>query len=542
NLAVAARGTPVPPTPAAPGSAYSPGAPSASGSLAPLPVSPAAPPRALRRQLQGELDWIILKCLEKDRDRRYHTAQELAQDIGRHLANQPVLAGPPSISYRVSKFVRRHRGPLGAGALVVLALVVGLALAIQGYIRANLERDSAARAVKFLQEIITSSDPNKGLQAGVTIREALDLASIRLDRGALKGDAGVEATIRRTLGSTYMAMGLYEKAAPHLEQALILFPRVFGERSMEAGEVWNDLGELKRQLGDYPAANIAYLRAMEIQRPFPPSISKAQTLNNLGLLRQAQGRFEEAVDLQQQALDIRITVSGHVNHEVATSYQNLGSVLVSMGRLAEAEDRFRECLNMRINLLTPHHFRVANTQLSLAILLGERGELNEAESLATRAIAVTEKTLGPAHAQMGRGLGCLGRIRELQGRLDEAGELFQRSLDVRRQALPAGHPEIAVSLYNLGNYLVQRKQFDKAEPALREALQIRMAKLNPGHPQIEITASVLGESLVGLGKLDEARKLLAGSLAALKSNPYSTEIERSKAADRLTQLAHTPEP
>jgi len=496
----------------------------------------AATPRTLRRQLQGELDWIILKCLEKDRDRRYHTAHELAQDIQRFLENRPVTAGPPSVTYRVKKFALRHRMPIGAGAIVVLALIAGLTLAVLGTIRANTQADSASRAVKFLQDIIASSDPNRGEAAGTTVHEALDLASARLSDGSLKRHPGVEATIRRTLGSTYMAMGLYDKAAPHLEQAVALYRLVNGDTAPETAQAWNDLGELRRQLGDYAAAEPAYARALLIQSRHPPSIAAAQTLNNMGLLKQTQGKFEEAESLQRRSLNMRISVVGSNDQEVATSYNNLASLCVSMGQLEEAERLYRQALDMRLLLLGSEHWRVASTQISLSRLLTDRGEVLDAERLALSAVAVMEKSLGSSHAQTGRAVASLGRVRQMQGRLDEAGALFRRGLEIRRGALPVGHPEIAAALYDLGAYLVHIRSFAPAEVELREALEIRKQKLSPGHHLIAITESLLGEAMLGLGRLDEAEKLITDAHAEITSNPYSVPVERRKATDRLLIL------
>lgn len=493
-------------------------------------------PRLLRRQIQGDLDWIVLKCLDKDRDRRYHTAQELAEDVRRYLERQPVIAGPPSVAYRLKKLASRHRGPLTAAALIVLALVVGLALAIHGLVRANIESDSADRTVRFLQQIITSSDPNKGQQAGMTIREALDLASDRLEHGALKAHPEVEASIRRTLGSTYLAMGLYDKATRHLEQSVALHRIAFGENSEQIALAWNDLGELKRQLSDYDAADAAYSQALRIQRG-SSSVPAAQTLNNLGLLRQSQGRFEEAEDLQRRSLAMRIAVVGKDNQEVATSYNNLGSLCASMGRPDEAETLYRTCLEMRLGLLGSEHWRVANTEISLAQLLTDRGELTEAETLAVHALNATETALGAAHTQMGRALTCLGRIRAAQDRIDEARSLLTRGVEVRRAALPPGHPEIAHSLYDLGAFHIKLGEFAAAEAALREAFEIRAVKATPRHPSLPITQSLLGEAVLGAGRISDAERLLTDAYDQLHRNPYCTPNERRKAATRLVLLA-----
>ena len=494
-------------------------------------------PHALARQLRGDLDWIILRCLEKERSRRYQTAHELALDIRRHLHNEPVVAGPPGVSYRLRKFARRRRGPLIAGSVVALALVVGLAFATYGLVRARQQRNMAVMALKFVEDIIAAPDPNRGQDAGITIVEVLDLAAARLDHGGLERHVEARARIRRFLGSTYLAMGLHEKAAPQLAHSLELAQRAFGPASVEAAMAWNDMGELYRVSGDFDRAEKAYLEAARIQRRLPRSMSTAQTLNNLGLLKQTQGKFDEALKLQREALDMRLALFGAMDSEVATSYNNLGALCMSMGRPSAAEDYYRRALDLREKLLDPGHWRTANTRINLARVLVDRGETRESEKLATIALEDTKRALGDTHMQVGRALLCLGLVRQTQGRFSEAEELLTESVAIQRTAMPEGHHEIAHSLAGLGGLLIRMKRFDDAEPVLRECLAIRRAKFAPDHPVVGIGASLLGEALLGRGHLDEAEPLLVEGERILTTNAYVAPSQRRDALLRLAALA-----
>ena len=102
-------------------------------------------PRKLMALLRGELDWVVMKCLEKHRERRYETANGLARDIQRYLADEPVEARPPSAGYRLSKFLKRHKGPVLAASLVLLVLVLGIVGTTFGLIRADFRRVEAER-------------------------------------------------------------------------------------------------------------------------------------------------------------------------------------------------------------------------------------------------------------------------------------------------------------------------------------------------------------------------------------------------------------
>ena len=207
------------------------------------PAGPRPDAAGLVRELRGDLDWITLRALEKDRTRRYGSAAELAADVRRHLDHLPVLAGPPSAAYRTRKFVRRHRvGVTVAATLAALLFAFATPTAIQAQ-RIALKRDranqeaSVAKAVnEFLQNDLlaqasasTQARPDTRPDPDLTVRTALDRAASRVEDKFGKQPA-VEASIRHTIGTTYHELGLYADAERHLERALDLRRHTFGER------------------------------------------------------------------------------------------------------------------------------------------------------------------------------------------------------------------------------------------------------------------------------------------------------------------------
>jgi tetratricopeptide (TPR) repeat protein len=396
----------------------------------------------------------------------------------------------------------------------------------------------ALMALEFVADVVAAPDPNRGNSAGITVAEALDNASARLDAGDLGSSLEAQARIRRMLGSTYMAMGLYDKARPQLERSLDLAQRAFGASSEQAGSAWNDLGELNRMSGDFAAAESNYTQALRVQSRLPRSIATAQTYNNLGLLKQAIGKYDEALDLQRKSLDMRLALLGINDPEVATSYNNLGALCMSMGDFTAAEDYYRRALAMRLRLLSPGHWRVASTQINLARTLLERHELAEADQLATAALASARVALGDSHTLVGRAVFCLALVRQEQGRAGEAEQLFRSSLQIQRDALPAEHPEIAHSLSGLGAFLVEQRRFAEAAPVLREALQIRQSKLAPDHPLVGVALSALGEAILGEGRPDDAGPLLNDGYRILSTRKHVAESELRRATLRLAALAH----
>jgi hypothetical protein len=188
--------------------------------------------------VHGELDWIVMKALEKDRARRYETANGMGRDIERYLRDEAVQACPPSARYRVRKFARRYRVPLAVGAGFVALLVAATIVSSWQALRARraealaqsrleTEKEARARAVTesaratavsdLLQEMLTSANPEQAKGADYTVRQLLDDSSLRL-RDQLKGEPEVEATVQTAMANAYRRLGLKDQAEPHFKR------------------------------------------------------------------------------------------------------------------------------------------------------------------------------------------------------------------------------------------------------------------------------------------------------------------------------------
>ena len=183
-------------------------------------------PDNLLRQLRGDLDWIVMRAIEKDRTRRYETANALAMECRRFLKHEPVLARPPSPGYLLGRFVRRNRLTVAAGAITILAIIAGAAVAMLGYVRATeaervalQEAETARQVSNFLIELFEVSDPSEARGNTITAREVLDRGTEAIDAN-LSGQPGVQATFMLTMGRVYHKLGLYDDADELLQQAL----------------------------------------------------------------------------------------------------------------------------------------------------------------------------------------------------------------------------------------------------------------------------------------------------------------------------------
>jgi len=220
----------------------------------------------LRRKLRGDLDWITLKAMEKDRTRRYQTAHSLAEDIERHLNNEPVLAGPPGTLYRIRKYIRRHQALATGLAAVLLVLLVGIAGILIFAIKADRQARIAELVTDFLgEDLLGSVALQQAMNQEVTVRSILDAASERL-KGNFTDEPLVEASIRQYLGQTYIELGDYRQAEPHLQRAYNLRRRRLGEKDRLTLDSMSQLGRLLLLQGRFTEAESLLAQALELRR------------------------------------------------------------------------------------------------------------------------------------------------------------------------------------------------------------------------------------------------------------------------------------
>ena len=243
-------------------------------------------PRRLASELRGDLDWVTMKALEKDRTRRYETANALAVDVRHHLSHEPVSAGPPSAAYRAKKFVRRHRfGVAVAATLVLLLLVFGVTMTVQAQRiarerdRANREAETAKQVSSFLVGMFETTNPFEGRGRNVPVGDVLDRGAQRITT-ELRDQPEVRATLMDTMGRVYYDLGVYDKAAELVKEALAYRERTLGGDNALVADSLNSLGAIRLAQGAHPEAEALLRKALDIRRKQlgPQSVEVAETL------------------------------------------------------------------------------------------------------------------------------------------------------------------------------------------------------------------------------------------------------------------------
>jgi serine/threonine-protein kinase len=448
-------------------------------------------PAQLARRLRGDLDTIVLAALRKEPERRYASVAELATDIRRHLDRMPVSARPDTFDYRVGKFVQRHALASALVACSLLLLLLGSAgLAWQANLashqrdRAVLARQQSEAINDFLQNMLASVDPARSGRT-VTVREVLDDAARRLD-GELLDQPLVRASLRRTIGTTYLALGLYDEAERQLREALRLRQEHLDPQDREVAVSMVELATLLHARHEFDTAGelLEGALAIFVRASGEESAEAATTLSSLGAIRRAQGRTEQAQELQRRALELRRRVGDGSSIEVAESLNNLASVLMDQQRFEEAQPLLEEALDIRRAWLGANHPLVAQSMDNLALLLLRRDAPARAEPLFREALALEERLLGP------------------------------------------DHPDVAVTRRNLALLLARRGETGEAEEQLRQCLLAREKLLLPTDLRLITTRLDLAELLVRSGALEEGLALVESVLDDTRSLPGEQEARQ----------------
>jgi non-specific serine/threonine protein kinase/serine/threonine-protein kinase len=487
----------------------------------------------LRREVRGDLDWIVMKALEKDRTRRYDTAAALARDVERYLQHEPVEARPPSTGYRIGRTLRKHRTAAVAAAVCLLLLVAGAALSTWQAVRARRAERTAAAVNEFLlRDLLGQADlanQEAGLQGrdpDVTVRTLLDRAGHNID-GKFPYEPLTEAALRSTIGKTYQGLGRYAEALPHLERSVALHAAALGERHADTLRSKNDLAWLYWYSGKYDPAERLFVEVAG-ERAGALGASHLDTLDSkhgLAVVSWSQRRFEAAHALFDEVVRERTARLGPGHRDTLTAKNNQAVLYRSQRNYARAEPLFRELVEARASHLGPDHPDTLNAKNNLATVLRDQKRYDEAEPILLEVIRARTAKLGPDHPATLRSESSLAVLYRDRKQYARAEPLFLRTIERRIIKLGPEHPDTLRSKTNLALLYRERKQYAKAEKLLREAVDGSRRTLGADHPD---THQRLRELILCLEQMGERVRAAAleRELTTLPRAPAAADSSR----------------
>lgn len=469
---------------------------------------------ALIRQIRGDLDWITMKALEKDRTRRYGSPSDLAADIHRYLHHQPVVACPPSTVYKARKFVRRHRFGVGVAAVAALILVAfSVTTALQARRiarerdRANREAEASRQVSDFLTGLFKVSDPSEARGNSVTAREILDKGADKIAHD-LQGQPLVQGKLMSTMGLVYDSLGLYNPAQALLEKALETRQKTLGSDDPDVAGTLSQLGTVWWHKGDFAKAEALMKQALAInEKHFGPEAAEvAASLHNLGNVYWRWGKYDDARRALERSLAIREKILGPDHPDIAATLNSLGAIAYKEGDLKRAGEIWARTLAIREKALGPDHPYLAQTLNNLAICYTYTGDPKRAVPLLQRVIQIQEKVLGPKHPDLASGLMNLGDALSRSGSAGEAEPCFDRAIAIMEAASP-DNPELGRFLDRKANLLLVKKDIPGARRLFERSLALRQKALGPKNPELAESLAGLGECAFSNGRLQEAESL-----------------------------------
>jgi tetratricopeptide (TPR) repeat protein len=525
---------------------------------------------AANRALRGDIETITLKALEKEPDRRYGSAAELGDDIRRYLKNEPIVARAPSMLYHMKMFARRNRAAVGFLAatflVLVMATVVSLLFAVEA-IRARKAaeaevtrrrlaeqqaveaRDNLEIVAEFQQSVLSDVDPERmgsaiiaeqrkrlredlvasgasaeEVEAAITSfsdhverlnptslalevldEEVLGRAAVRIE-GDFANQPLVEASLRRAVGNTYLTLGLYPQAMPHLERALDLRRRELGDDHVDTLRSIDDVAELLWSTGRIDQS-LAYRHESLAGRRRVLGDDHPDTLDSISSVRHLlwfMGRYEEALVYCREALEGRRRVLGDDHPDTLASVANMGRLLSSAGRYEEALAHCRKALEGRRRILGDDHPDTLNSMAETGMVLNELGRTDEAKQYHLEAIEGHRRVLAGDRPDILMSMVRMAGLHLGLGRYEEALAYQRQALQGFRRILGDDHPQTLIAVNNMAVLFRRMGKYEEALAYQRQAMEGYRRVLGDDHPETLKVISNMGFLLQLMGRYEGA--------------------------------------
>ncbi len=509
----------------------------------------ATTPEQLARRLRGDLDIIVAKALRPATEDRYASAEEMAQDVRRHLQGLPIRAHPESTSYLIRKFIDRN--PLFLpGATIALVSIVAffITLGFQNR-RIGQERDTAQAALQralatenFLVDMLRSPDPtNANVQstaADLTVVEALQRGRLRID-DELAEQPEVKAALLAAIGRTFSGLGRYAAADTVLRQALQLHTDLFGavdERSLGVMHALAGSYLRGRSMREADSVYSMELRLRESTGQLPDTVL-VNLMGQLSATNLELGNTDSAMTLATRAVSTLRSLGDTTGGRYIGALSNLARALRGVKQPDSAETVYREILRYHRADSASNPFALATTLNNLGYLLKTREEFPEAERMYREAVQLVRNTHGAGHPTTLMYSSNLAVVLEQQNKIDEVIALGQERIEAAEQQWPAGNWRVGDAYLALGRFLMRNNRIAESVGPMRSGVAMYAQTLGAKHNWTAVAQAQLGIALRGSGSASEADMFLDKSYATMRALPNGPNPElRAIIGDLVTAL------
>lgn len=479
----------------------------------------------LGKTLSGDLDWIVMRATHSDRDRRYSSAAELAQDICRYLDGEPVSAGPDSTWYRLRKFTGRNRSLAAAAAVALISLVTAAVTSTYFAIDAARARDIAEREVEiasavnsFLNDdILAQENPYQNSDRELTLREAVDRAADVLEE-RFQGQPDVKAAIYLTLGDTYSGLIQTPKAVLAYQSAVDLLEAA-NTKSEAYFKALVGLAGQQLYSGDYDDAENSLNKLLDASPDVLPNehLLRLQGMNDLGFLHDLRGDDITAIAIFEDAVDAHRRVLGEDHRETLTVMNNLGLIYSEVGDYDRARNLLEEVAELRERTLGAEDPDTILSKLSLGYILTKLGGYERAEVMLLSCMETGRRVLGEDHPMYLYGFRLLADVYRYQKKSADAERLYREALDGHRSTLGASHTLTLTIQGQLATLLAGQERHVEAIPLFEEIAGHKIESLGLDNAYSLGAVAALISSLRNAGRCEEAIDWSEKALPAARS-------------------------
>lgn len=499
-------------------------------------------PAKLGRFVKGELDWIVLKALAKERDRRYDTASALARDVERFLNHEPVTAGPPTAAYRLRKFVRRHRVQVVGALLLFGSMVVGVIGTAAGLIEARRQREAARaeatqkeraraeearqrqiaenrlgeieKAVEVLGALFRDLDPKKaeaeGKPLSALLGERLDHAVRQLDADAISDPLTV-ARLKELIGEAQLNLGHADKAIQLHKESARLFAEQAGADSREALAASHNLASAYLEYGDLERAEELIKRVAEKREKVlgPDHVDTLASQTNLAEVYRHAGKLDLSIPLHVELLGRKTKLFGRDDLETIMSMNNLALAYQAAGEAGCALPLLQKALERMTEKRGKVHIDTLTVQNNLALAFQASGATWKAVPLLEDYLEGVRQLVGPTNPATLRGMNNLAMAYLELDDPHRAMPLLERTLELKRETLPPDHPETLITMNNVAKASDRLGDYRRAQSLYLLTVERMTEKLGDDHPFTRKVLSNLISSYQSARNLAEAVPVLS---------------------------------
>lgn len=476
-------------------------------------------PDRLHKQLQGDIDSIVMRAMRKEPQHRYGSVDQLAADVRRYLANEAVEARQGNWLYYSQRFVRRHMIGVAMSALLI-SLVIGVAIILSfknhaiavALDRATQERERAEKVSDFMLQVFRSASPFVNFGREPTARDLLDQAA----RG-IKADLGqqpeVQAVLLEEMGRSFRQMGLPDRAVGYLQDSLRIQRRLHGSDDARMGLILTELAIVLRETYKFEESDRIFAEALAVSRRSQGqrSYADAKLLVELGRLEMLRSNIQQAGEHFTLALQLMRELRGPTDTEVGAVLVELSNVAVWADDLEQAEKTALAAVEIYKSAPQYHPDRVM-ADFRLAEILMYRGRISSAAPLFERALAAQRVLYGSNNDIVADTLGSLAQVRIAQNNINDAEKLIREALAMHRQSHSTAGNKIGHLQTLLATVLMRQSKFAEAETLLRDTLDVFAKNLPRDHQYVASAEHYLGESLLATGKLLDAEAILTEAM------------------------------